>query len=410
MRILMLSPETPWPLDRGSKIRIYHTLKELSCSHDVTLIALAEGTTQDEAESALPFSRHLHTMQLPRQSRLSVTVRSLLLNKTYRAAKFDHPRLKELVAHTLHSQHYDVLWVHFLNMFSHLPPLLRSEAVTILDQHNADELEWESYLEAGNVAFRAFALQNIWKLRRFQDKALRKANVVCSVSESDAAFMRKRVPASCQVWTVPNGVDTEHFFPPSGHVGGRSNAIIFCGSMDITMNMDAVARFAKDIFPLVRKSIPDAEFWIVGRNPGTTTTRLESVAGIRVTGSVIDVRPYYEKARVAVSPFRYGGGTKLKVLEAMALGVPVVATQVGCQGIEAVPGQHLFTEDKSEEFAQRVIDLLRNSDLWRTMSVAARSLVESKYSWTSIMSDAGGRLEKLVEDRLEEGGRADGCT
>lgn len=180
--------------------------------------------------------------------------------------------------------------------------------------------------------------------------------------------------------------------------------------MDITMNMDAVARFAKDIFPFVRRSVPDAEFWIVGRNPGTTVRRLESVAGIRVTGSVSDVRPYYEKARVAIAPFRYGGGTKLKVLEAMAVGVPVVATKVGSQGIEAVPGQHLFIEDKSEEFAQRVIDLLRNSDLWRTMSVAARRLVEPKYSWTSIMSDAGRRLEMLVEDELKEGGRADGCT
>jgi len=116
---------------------------------------------------------------------------------------------------------------------------------------------------------------------------------------------------------------------------------------------------------------------------------------------VEDVRPYYAKAKVAVAPFRYGGGTKLKVLEAMALGVPMVATPVGCQGIDVIPGKHLFKEDNEEAFAQRAVSLLRNESLRRQMATEARSLVEERYSWHAIVSDAVKRLEQMVEDKSQ---------
>jgi len=126
---------------------------------------------------------------------------------------------------------------------------------------------------------------------------------------------------------------------------------------------------------------------------------LEALPGVRVTGRVADVRPYYAQAKVAVVPFRYGGGTKLKVLEAMALGVPVVATPVGCQGIKAVPGKHLFVEEDEEKFARRVIGLLQDDKLRERTATQARELVERKYSWQGVLQGVIARLERLVEAR-----------
>jgi glycosyltransferase involved in cell wall biosynthesis len=154
------------------------------------------------------------------------------------------------------------------------------------------------------------------------------------------------------------------------------------------------------MFPRVREAVPDAEFWIVGRNPNSKVKALASLPGVRVIGQVEDVRPYYAEAKVAVAPFRYGGGTKLKVLEAMALGVPVVATPVGCQGIEAVPGKHLFKEESEEAFTERVVNLLQDDSLLLQMAIEARQLVEDRYSWHSIMHNTIKHLELMI--RQEE--------
>ena len=331
-------------------------------------------------------------------------LKSLLTVKPYRVAKFHRRPMKSLVARMLRSDTYGVLWLHHLNSFSYLPSYLGEKALVVLDQQNADELEWMTFTREGNWAIRFFALANLWMLRRFQEKALKRVSVVISVSDGDANFMRRRVPASCEVWTVPNGIDTDHFKPSSPYTCKKSNVIILCGSMDITMNADAAIRFAKDIFPLIKSAVHEAEFWIVGRNPKAEVRKLENIDGILVTGSVEDVRQYYNKAKVAVAPFRYGGGTKLKVLESMAMGIPIVSSDVGAQGIDVTADKHLFIENANEKFAQRVIELLTNDELRQDMSNAARKLVESRYSWPNLISEAGHLLELLLEARREQVG------
>jgi len=220
---------------------------------------------------------------------------------------------------------------------------------------------------------------------------LQRVDVILSVSEEDAAFTRARLPnPATKVWVVPNGVEIGSFVPNRPL---PENRIIFCGAMDILMNIDAVVRFARRVFPEVREIVPDAEFWIVGRNPDDKVRALDSIPGVKVTGQVADVRPYYAKSKVAVAPFRYGGGTKLKVLEAMALGVPVVATPIGCQGIKCVSGKHLLVEEAEEEFALSVVNLLNDDVLWKSIVVEARRLVEQRYSWEKILEKVIHQLE-----------------
>lgn len=399
MRILMISPELPWPLNMGSKIRIFYVLRELArAGHEVTLLALAhEAYRPEDLEALRPFCTELNIVPVERRPRLRAALKAFFSLKPYRVAKLESPKFKQEVAQAL-GRDYDILWVHFVETLAYLPhhSSQRKRPLVVLDQHNADEGFWETYARQGAAWVRLFARQNIRKLRRFQKTVLQGVDVILSVSEEDAEFTQVRLPNPfTEVWVVPNGVDTEGFQPADDTK--RENRIIFCGAMDVLMNIDAVEGFARPVFPKVRKVVPDVEFWIVGRDPAPKVKALGSLPGVQVTGRVEDVRPYYAKAKVAVAPFRYGGGTKLKVLEAMALGVPVVATSVGCQGIKAISGKHLFVEEMKEAFAERVINLLQDEALWKQMATEARRLAEERYSWHSIMSEAVGRLEYLSQ-------------
>lgn len=399
MRVLMLSPTFPWPLNTGAKIRVYHVLQELArAGHEVTLLCLSEETSSaGEAKALEPYYRKFENVPVKRRPRTRAALRALFSPKPYRVAKFESAEFRRRVAEALREP-YDVIWVHFLETLPYLPkePGWKKKPVVVLDQHNADECFWATYARQGSPWVRLFAWQNLWKLRRLQRSALSCVDVVLSVSKEDAAFTRTRLPnSSTEVWVVPNGVDTEQL-KPSGDEGQR-DVVIFVGAMDVLMNIDAVERFAKEIFPKVRAVIPQVEFWIVGRNPVPRVRALSVLPGVHVTGSVKDIRPYCDQAKVAVAPFRYGGGTKLKVLEAMALGIPVVATPIGCQGIEAADEQHLFVEEEVGRFAERVISLLSDDKLCRRMALEARRLVEQRYGWQSILREPVIRLEELVK-------------
>ena len=175
-----------------------------------------------------------------------------------------------------------------------------------------------------------------------------------------------------------------------------SPRLLFVGSMDVKMNIDAVTWFAREIYPQIRAHIPDAEFQIVGRNPASEVRALDQQEGIDVTGGVERVRPYYERAGVAVVPLRRGGGTKLKVPEAMAARVPVVATSVGAQGLNIEDGVHLRIADEAGLFAEAVTELMVDREEAQQLVRAAYDRVEQQYSWTGIYDGVMERIEAEV--------------
>jgi glycosyltransferase involved in cell wall biosynthesis len=169
------------------------------------------------------------------------------------------------------------------------------------------------------------------------------------------------------------------------------------------MNQDAVHWFVERIYQLVRQEVSDGQFWIVGQEPPPAVRKLSSISGVRVTGTVTDVREYYAQAKVFVVPMRLGGGTKLKTLEAMAMGLPVVSTTVGAQGLEVEPGRHLHIADEPEVFAARVVELLQDRRKAISMGAQARTLVEQRYSWERIVSGIEDRLVHLLRERGQIG-------
>lgn len=390
----MLSSAFPWPLNSGASIRVFHCIKQLAKNHEITLLSLLG----PEVETLEPVERLcdvLHTASISRK-RFQSAVLSLFSAKPYGVVRFHSNQYRDIIKRVLREETFDVVWVHCLSMLEYLHNRDLEDTLTILDQQNADELWWKRYMAEGSIAVRMFGALNLFKVRRYQSRIMKCVDLILSVSPEEAMFTKERVPASCEIWTVPNGVDISFFSPR--HRGQRQgNIIMFCGSMNVTMNIDAVMEFCAKIFPEVRNSIPDAKFWIVGKNPPAVIQALSHREGVTVTGTVEDVREYYERATVAVAPFRYGAGTKLKILEAMAMGVPVVSTAVGCQGISVTDGTHLLVADRDAEFASKVIELMRNEETRQRLACEGRALVERKYSWASIMQHAEERLSEYLE-------------
>jgi glycosyltransferase involved in cell wall biosynthesis len=276
-----------------------------------------------------------------------------------------------------------------------VPPELCGSTPLVLDEHESEGLLWRQYLRHGSLAKRAFAVVNLIKLPAFQRRLMSQVAAVLSNSEREADFTRRYAPPGVQVWAVPNGVDTEVFAPPQLD-GNRRNAILLCSGLAVYRNRAAALWFARRMFPQVRREVPDAEFWIVGSNPNREIWRLAESPGIHVTGAVEDVRPYYAMAKVAVAPYRYGEGTKIKVVEAMACGTPMVSTSIGCQGLEVMDGRHLLIADNETDFSRRVIELLRDPEQGQAMATAARALAVEKYSWQGLISALEPKLQELA--------------
>jgi glycosyltransferase involved in cell wall biosynthesis len=225
-------------------------------------------------------------------------------------------------------------------------------------------------------------LDHEWrKLRRYEAQVCARAVLTAAVSDADRSLLAADAPGA-RVRTIPTGVDTAYFAPDGMHE--TPNEIVFTGSMDWYPNEDAVLHFADAILPRIRREVPDASFTVVGRNP---TRRLQATLvgkNVRVTGTVDDVRPYIAGAAVFAVPLRIGGGTRLKIFEALAMGKAVLSSTIGAEGLPLVPGEHFVRADEPEEFAGAVVSLLRDSDRRRRLGAAGRQLVEERYSWQEV--------------------------
>lgn len=400
----MLSPVYPFPLNLGSKIRIFHILKELSKNNDITFLSFLD---QKKEEIRINKEEHLNSEFITVQklrSRAETVFRSLFSLKPYRVIKFQSDDYQKKVDLAIKNERFDIIWVNFLNMMSFLKPNQIRNSLVVVDRHNDDILYWESFVRQGAWYKRMYARQNLWKLRRFERKVIKNVDLVASVSDTDTQALKKRLGQSFQAWTLFNGIDIHYFHPPKKRDTEKKNIILFCGSLDITMNIDAVTRFTELIFPGIIKAVPDAEFWIVGRNPRLKVSRLAKYRNVLVAGDVSDVRPYYEKAKIVAAPFRFGGGTKLKLLEAMAMGVPVVSSPIGTQGIDTTDGYNIILADEPNKMKDLIIDLMTDNKKREEIARNARTLVEEKYSWEKVLANLNQRLsEHLLTTKRNRG-------
>lgn len=403
MKILILSPLLPWPLYGGNVVRIYAVLRELSRrGHEIVLLAGHDGSPLPADHPVKILCREVRFYRRPasamREQPIVAAFTSLLSPLPYTAAKFGGRVVRESIREVLEKEKFDMILANFAFMAHAIPREFGQRTPVVMDEHESEGLLWRQYLRQGGIPKRAFALLNLIKMSWFQKNIGTRIAAMLCASNREAEFARSYLPPHVKLWTVPNGVDTDYFVPDAPEVR-ESNSIVLCGGFGVYRNSEAAIWFARTVFPRVRLDISNAEFWIVGSNPNQEVRQLAETPGIHVTGTVEDVRPFYARAAVSVAPYRYGEGTKLKVLEAMASGAPVVSTPIGCQGIEVKDGEHVLIVNSAEEFSKRIVYLLRDDELRRSMAARARSVIEREYAWKKIVGDLEPGLCELVRGR-----------
>lgn len=390
MKVLLLLPQLPYPPRQGAAIRNYHFLRWLAGRHEVYLLAVsAAGEPPAHLHELCAGIRLVPPPKRRGSDRLRDLVRSPLPDL---ALRLYSPALERALLAWLEEERFDLVQVECLE--TTLPWLHASESLAarlrprlaVFDDHNAEYLlQWRAFRNDVGAPRRwsaaAYSLVQAAKLRRYERRLLRAFDRVIAVSREDAEALRGLAPGLSPV-VIPNGVDCEYFAytPPAGK-GRRRPRVVFTGTMDYRPNVDAVVWFARAVLPLVRREVPDASFLVVGANPASAVRRLGRESGVEVTGAVADVRPYLAQSGAYAVPMRIGGGVRLKALEAMATGLPLVSTGLGCAGIEAEPGRHYLRADDAATFARCLVEVLTGKLTCEPLVAEARRLMEEHYDW-----------------------------
>lgn len=400
MHILWVKVGGLLPLNTGGRLRSFHILSELSRKHQVTLFT-THGPNDDPAALAarLPHCREIVSIpyDVPKRGTArfaAALLRSWLSSLPVDLAKVCVGPLRRQVGHLLRGHTVDLCVADFLAALPNIPR--DTDLPLVLFAHNAEHMIWKRLWEIENRAWRRALLGIEWrKMRRYEAQACRRASLTIAVSEVDRARLAANAPGAV-VRSVPTGVDTS-FFTRNGSREAPAS-LVFTGSMDWYPNEEAALHFVSAVLPRIRREVPEASLTIVGRNPTSRLWAAMAEAGVRLTGTVDDVRPYVAEAAVCVVPLRVGGGTRLKIFEALAMGKAVVSTAVGAEGLPLVPGQHYLRADEPDDFARAVVSLLRDPARRQALGAAGHRLVKERYSWTQVAKEFEARCKEAVRN------------
>jgi polysaccharide biosynthesis protein PslH len=388
MRLLYFATHQMWPLTSGNRLRDYHLSRQLVKRASVTFV---ETCHAGENPSSRPHTCHYEDVVSLKKSsgyRIHDLLRGMLGPTPVTVLNYFEPQSELRLAGLLAGQRFDTLQmegIHLSRYLSAIDAVPRPPAV-LVDWHNIEsELMWRYSDGVPGWPKRLVARRTAHLLEKAELQLLQRCGVHTVASEREKGKLLALCPAA-RVYVVPNGVDSEYFSPsevaaqPVVEMLAENPSLLFVGSMDYHANIDAVTRFVRRIWPRVADRHPRLRFVIVGRNPPQEVRQLECER-VRVTGTVDDVRPYYASALAVVVPLRVGSGTRLKILEAMAAGVPVVATHLGAEGIAVQNGIHLLLADTEADISEAIEHLVGSPSTRRRVAMAARHLVASRYDW-----------------------------
>jgi sugar transferase (PEP-CTERM/EpsH1 system associated) len=395
MRILWLKSDLLLPLDKGGRLRTWHLMRHLAKRHDITYMSFAENGQERESEGMREVAAEVVTVPRSDPAKRSLlfymdAARYLADPLPYAIAKYRSPAYRSKLAALLRERQFELIVCDFLVPAVNLPKSLPCPAAIFT--HNVEAEIWRRHAEtkASVPARWLYRLQHK-RMLRFEDDTLQRFDSVLAVSDADRDTIARLYPEAARkpAWVVRTGVDTEYFVP--SEASPTDPHLVFTGSMDWLPNEDAMKYFCADVLPLIREQEPRVTLSIVGRAP-TPAVRALAQAGVTVTGTVDDVRPYMEKAAAYIVPLRIGGGTRLKIFEAMAMGKAVVSTTIGAEGLPVVAGEHALIADEPRSFADAVLTVLRDTARRRALETAARTLVVEHYDWSAVAGELDNAL------------------
>jgi sugar transferase (PEP-CTERM/EpsH1 system associated) len=398
MKVLFVCHRFPYPPSRGGKIRPFHVIRHLSGRHEVTVASLARSAEELEAGAGL--TQHCtrviaETVSAP--AALARMVARLPTRVPSSMGYFYSPALARRIRREAAATRFDLIFAHCAFVAPYVSDV--PAPTKILDFGDMDSQKWLAYAGARALPLAAGYYVDGVKLRRAEAQLARRFDLCTCTTRAEFAVL-EGYGVGVRLGWFPNGVDAEYFRPAG--VPYRPDSICFVGRMDYYPNQQCVLAFCRDVLPLVRMRRPGATFAIVGAAPPRAVRNLGRLPGVTVTGSVDDVRPHLWAAAVSVAPLTIARGTQNKILEAMAMGLPTVASVEAAKGVDAEPGRHLLTASTPREYAEAVVRVLEDACERRRLSEAARARALSHHSWNHSMRVLDGLIE---ECRCSQTGR-----
>lgn len=398
MKVLLVSAWFPYPPDNGSRIRVYNLIRALSRRHKVYLVSLLQD------DSVRENARHLgdicEVVSLHESAWFSPKgIKAIVgfFSSRPRSAVCTYDwRIRKAVEDAVDSIAPDVVIASTLGVVEYIP--CKTGLPAVLEQHNC---EYAVLRRAANrmsgLLKRARYAAGWKKFAKWEAMICRCYDCVVMVSDEDRRMMLQAAPDLADVRVVPNGVDVERYTPES--YDPDVGILLYNGALTYGANLDAVRYYASEVYPILEREIPGVRLLVTGRTTGVDLRGVGDCPGIELVGYVDDIRDVLRRAGACVVPLREGGGSRLKILEAMAAGVPVVSTSMGAEGIDALHGEHLLIADTPDEFAHAIVQVLQDQSLRTRLASAARSLVERRYSWHSIGAQFVDVVESVADRR-----------
>jgi peptidoglycan/xylan/chitin deacetylase (PgdA/CDA1 family)/glycosyltransferase involved in cell wall biosynthesis len=397
MKILHLSPYSPIPPIFGGALRVYHILRGLAKRHEVTFVTF--GSKADLEELKVNFGNIVKEIRVVEpnpavhEHKWLGLLRAFGKRESYFFQYTASTAMQVTLDQLFQANHFDATVIEFPHMGNFRFPV---NMLTVLDEHNVEYKNFfRMYKGIRSPARKLLYYREHHETYREEINVCRRVSAILTTSQDDMKVLDEQVPGKTK-FVIPNGVDVSYFVPSDNETEPYS--MIFTGTMDYVPNQDGMLYFLDQIFPLIKSKQPKAKIYIVGKNPPESLKRRSS-SDIIITGYVDDVRPYTEKASVYVVPLRMGSGTRLKILEGLAMKKPIVTTSIGCEGIDVTNGKDVVIADNPSLFADEVVNLFTDKSKSAALGASGYKLVTNRYNWEAIASSMDEVLTNLVRDR-----------
>lgn len=392
LRVLYLCHRLPFPPNKGEKIRAFHQLRAVAEKHEVDLFTLADPLTDLTYQSSLQrYCRQVTVAPLHRTWARVRALPSVFGSRPLTLPYFHSLALARQIKRALGTRSYDRVFVYSSSMAPYVESV--DSIPIVMDLVDVDSDKWAQYARFARFPFSALYRREGKHLRQYERQICERVTGVMVSTPHEAALLQQICPAA-NIRVVPNGVDTGYFAPSAAERIPGAPTVIFTGTMDYFPNVDAAQFLAYGVLPLVRKSVPEVRLLIVGSHPTRNVRKLQKVAGVEVTGLVPDVRTHLARAHVFVAPLRIAAGIQNKILEAMAMELPVVTTPRAAQGLPPAVAARVETGEHPTELAEKVVRFLQDPSLARSRGRESRRRVATECEWERSLE----QLLQLIED------------
>ncbi len=392
-QILILTPQIPYPPHQGASLRNWHIMRSLAQQNDVSLLSFQEPQQKNDSESLAPLLSVCNTAKfIPTPPHTTRTRLRHLLTSPYpdMGHRLESDQFAATLQQLLTTQQFDLIQIEGIELCRYIDIIRQAspQSNIVFDNHNAETaLQQRTFLTDIRQPQRwigaAYSAVQVLKLGRFERKACQKADAVTAVSQTDAEILNQLRQKKPPVKAIPNTIDVSQYQPPAETAELPKHDLVFTGKMDYRPNVDAMIWFTQEIWPVLRQALPELTLAIVGQKPHARLKPLAQLPGITLTGFVPDVKPYLYGACAVIMPLRMGSGTRLKLLEAMAAGKPIISTSIGAEGFPVTSGKELLLADTPSEMVSVITQLLQAPSQQKHLTRHAAEFVK-RYDWSLV--------------------------